>query len=216
MLSSQMDGVKAVTVWCGAGRFANLRRGGKSLPKMSVHLDTSILNRMTAQGLKTMKLKSASKVSSGYSFPASSLRPSIHPPIALWCSSTPTVEPPPLTLANGSSCSLHTFLHFLLLLECPGSPNKLTWGVWCLVSSCGVRVRDDLVSSWMLWIKSQFTRTLTTFIYLILNSSNSSLLLKKTWKQCCLVAWSVTCRASLTVVDIPYRPPSYESVGWVN
>ena len=43
-----------------------------------------------------------------------------------------------------------------------------------------------------------------------------SLLLKKTWKQCCLVARSVTCRASLTMIEIPYHLPSYELVGWVN
>ena len=31
-----------------------------------------------------------------------------------------------------------------------------------------------------------------------------------------LVARSVTCRASLTMVEIPYHLPSYELVGWVN
>lgn len=131
MLSSQMDGVKAVTVWCGAGRFANLRRGGKSLPKMSVHLDTSILNRMTAQGLKTMKLKSASKVSSGYSFPAS-LPPSIHPPTH--CSLVFLYSPHRGTSSPHLSKWFFLFSPYLsslslLLLECPGSPNKLMGGL---------------------------------------------------------------------------------------
>lgn len=57
---------------------------------------------------------------------------------------------------------------------------------------------------------------LTTFIYLLLNSSNPYFLLKKTWKQCCFMAGGVTCRASLTMVEIPYHLPSYELVGWVN
>lgn len=43
-----------------------------------------------------------------------------------------------------------------------------------------------------------------------------SLLLKKTWRQCCLVTGSVTCKASLTTVEIPYHLPSYELVGWVD
>lgn len=140
MLCSQMDGGEAVTVWCGTGRLANLSRGGRSLPKMSVHLDTSILNRMTAQGLKIIKLKSASKVRSGYSFPPS-LPLSIYPSLS-WCSSTSsTTGSSPFILANGASCSLHAFLHFLCFSwNALGLPTN-SWGVWCLVSSCGVRGR---------------------------------------------------------------------------
>ena len=140
-----MDGGEAVIVWYGTSRFANLRRGGRSLPTLSVHLDISILNGMTAQGLKTMKLKSASKVRSGHSLPPSlppSLSPSIHPSVSLLVflyflhhgASSPHLSKWWLLF------SPHLSSLSLLLLNTLGLPTN-SWGVWYLVSSCGVRVR---------------------------------------------------------------------------